>query len=179
MKNIFFFVLVVFGLTFGALADNINITQGSGKTLAADDVSGVNFQRFKVTLGADGQVQGDLSDTNRMPIKTNRTDGFAGTNETDIAGTAAVEIVAAGATGVRHYVETLIVANSHPTIGTIVQLLDGATVKAQCPAGPGYGGCVVNFPTPIRGTAATGLSCKNLTTGAAVRCTLTGFDLSE
>ena len=36
------------------MADNFNFTPGSGATGAADDVSGVLFQRVKLDLGGDG-----------------------------------------------------------------------------------------------------------------------------
>jgi hypothetical protein len=38
------------------VADNINVTPGSGKTIAGDDVSGVLHQRVKISLGADGSA---------------------------------------------------------------------------------------------------------------------------
>lgn len=166
-------------LPLTALADNITVSQGSGKTMATDDVAGVNYQRMKLVIGEDGSVEGDLSSTRRMPIETKRTDGVQGTSGSDITTTTAGELLAAGTGGARYYIETLIVSNSHATQGTVVQLLDGSTVKAQCPAGPNYGGCVVNFPTPIRGTADTAVNCKALTSGAAVRCTVTGFSASN
>lgn len=36
------------------MADNVTITQGSGTTIATDDIGGVHYQRVKPTLGADG-----------------------------------------------------------------------------------------------------------------------------
>lgn len=36
------------------MADNIDVTPGTGKTIAADDIGGVLFQRVKLALGADG-----------------------------------------------------------------------------------------------------------------------------
>lgn len=36
------------------MADNIQVTQGSGTTVATDDVGGVHHQKIKVTLGAAG-----------------------------------------------------------------------------------------------------------------------------
>jgi len=43
------------------MADNITITQGSGTTIATDDVSGVQYQVVKISAGADG-VAGSLVD---------------------------------------------------------------------------------------------------------------------
>jgi hypothetical protein len=38
------------------MADNIDVTPGTGKTVAADDVSGVLHQRVKLSIGADGSA---------------------------------------------------------------------------------------------------------------------------
>jgi hypothetical protein len=36
------------------MADNVNVTPGTGATVAADDVSGVLFQKVKIDAGGDG-----------------------------------------------------------------------------------------------------------------------------
>jgi hypothetical protein len=36
------------------MADNVAITAGTGTTIASDDIAGVQYQRVKATLGADG-----------------------------------------------------------------------------------------------------------------------------
>jgi hypothetical protein len=38
------------------LADNVDITQGAGTAIAADEIGGVKFQRVKVSVGADGSA---------------------------------------------------------------------------------------------------------------------------
>lgn len=55
------------------MGDNLNISPGSGKVLAADDVSGVLFQRMKIALGVDGTFTGDLAtgqatSANSLPV---------------------------------------------------------------------------------------------------------------
>lgn len=49
------------------MADNLQVTQGSGTTIAADDIGGVLFQRIKNTWGADGTAV-DVSASNPMPV---------------------------------------------------------------------------------------------------------------
>lgn len=65
------------------MADNVPITAGSGTIIAADDVSGVEYQRVKVTLGADGVAAADLQAVLTAAIASNTTDvaatGAAGT----------------------------------------------------------------------------------------------------
>ncbi|MHA2063734.1 MAG: hypothetical protein ACXABY_05045 [Candidatus Thorarchaeota archaeon] len=36
------------------MADNVAVTEGAGKTIATDDVSGAQYQRIKIDLGGDG-----------------------------------------------------------------------------------------------------------------------------
>jgi hypothetical protein len=43
------------------LADNVDITQGAGTSIAADDIGGVKHQRVKISVGADGSATDLLS----------------------------------------------------------------------------------------------------------------------
>lgn len=49
------------------MPDNVDITEGAGKTVAADDVGGVLYQRVKIAAGADGSAT-DVSDAAPLPI---------------------------------------------------------------------------------------------------------------
>jgi hypothetical protein len=51
------------------MADNTTLNTGTGgDVIATDDISGVKFQRVKITLGADGVNDGDVSATNPIPV---------------------------------------------------------------------------------------------------------------
>lgn len=50
-------------------ADNIDVTSGTGNTVAFDDISGVKHQRVKIVTGSDGSSDGDVSDSNPMPVE--------------------------------------------------------------------------------------------------------------
>lgn len=50
------------------MADNIEVTPGTGATIAGDDIGGALHQRVKVVLGDDGVSDGDLSAANPMPV---------------------------------------------------------------------------------------------------------------
>ena len=51
------------------MADNVVADAGSGgATFAADDIGGVHFPRTKLTIGADGVNDGDVSAANPMPV---------------------------------------------------------------------------------------------------------------
>ena len=49
------------------MADNVDITPGAGKTIATDDIAGVQYQRVKVTYGTDGSAT-DASSSNPFPV---------------------------------------------------------------------------------------------------------------
>lgn len=49
------------------MADNLQVTQGTGTTVAADEIGGVLHQRIKLVLGADGVNDGDVSSSNPIP----------------------------------------------------------------------------------------------------------------
>lgn len=49
------------------MADNLTVTQGSGTTIAADDVSGVLYQRVKLSQGADGAAT-DVSSASPLQV---------------------------------------------------------------------------------------------------------------
>ena len=49
------------------MADNVGYTPGTGATVAADDISGVLYQRVKIAEGADGTGT-DVSASNPLPI---------------------------------------------------------------------------------------------------------------
>ena len=52
------------------MADNVIVSQnvGVGATVATDDIGGVQYQRVKLALGADGVSDGDVSSANPMPV---------------------------------------------------------------------------------------------------------------
>ena len=52
------------------MSDNTTLNTGSGgDTIATDDIGGVKFPRSKITLGADGVNDGDVSSANPLPIE--------------------------------------------------------------------------------------------------------------
>ena len=47
---------------------------GTGSSVATDEIGGNQFQRMKLTLGADGVNDGDVSSTNPIPVTGGLTD---------------------------------------------------------------------------------------------------------
>jgi len=56
------------------MADNTTLNTGvGGDTLATDDIGGIKYPRGKITLGADGVNDGDVSVSNPLPTNDNGT----------------------------------------------------------------------------------------------------------
>lgn len=55
----------------GFTSDNVNWTEGSGKTLATDEIAGVHYPRSKISIGADGSASdwtGDVTVSNTVTV---------------------------------------------------------------------------------------------------------------
>ena len=57
------------------MADNVTVTSGNSGTFdfAADEISSVKYQRAKLIHGADGTNDGDVANTNGLPVKSSYT----------------------------------------------------------------------------------------------------------
>ncbi len=68
------------------MADNIQVTQGTGTTMATDDVAGVQYPRVKISHGADGSAV-DASNTNPLPVAGPLTDAQLRASTVPVSGT--------------------------------------------------------------------------------------------
>lgn len=167
------------------MADNINITPGSGKTVRTDDLGGdVHVQYIKLMSGADASTEviegstanGLKSDVTRMPVGGYASSGslISGVTGT-IEDTSASQVIASQ-TGAPIYITTLMVTNSHASVGTFVNLTNGngGAILWTGYAAP-KAGWSVNFNIPIKTSSDTALYCACETTGASVRVCAAGY----
>lgn len=85
-----------------------------------------------------------------------------------IVNTTAITIASAAGAGIKNYITSIVLVNSHQTIGTEVVINDGAAgtaiFRTWCQfAG---GGCALNFVPPLASTANTLLEIKEVSTTA-------------
>jgi hypothetical protein len=93
-----------------------------------------------------------------------------------IVNTTDVVLTAAGAAGIRNYITHLDLIN-RAAVETEFVIKDGASTviwRTSLPASMTIA-AEFNFPTPLKGTAATALNAACVTTGAAVRCNAQGY----
>jgi hypothetical protein len=95
-----------------------------------------------------------------------------------MTGTTSTSLLAAPAAGLRNYATHLICTNSHATVGTFVIIQDGSggtTIYEGYAAAVG-GGFSMTLPAALRQpTTATALFVQNVTTGANVICSGSGY----
>ena len=104
------------------------------------------------------------------------TDNIIQAAPTAITGTAAKEVFAAQVAGIRSYITSLTVINSHATVSTVVEIRDGtSTVMHRGYALAAGGGYTIWFPTPLRGTAATAVNAYAITDGSNIYVSASGF----
>ena len=109
------------------MADNtqLNVPTTAGDIIATDDIGGVQFQRMKITVGADGVNDGDVSSANPMPTKDTNVSATDG-------GTPAPQAIAIGGvtnTGVAQTVEVNASGHVHVADG-------GGTLTVDSPQLP-------------------------------------------
>lgn len=92
-----------------------------------------------------------------------------------IVDTTSTSVIAAGAAGIRNYITSVLVTNSHATVSTFVKILDGSTIIWEGYALAAGGGFSCSFPAPLQGTAATAINAQCVTTGANVIVSAAGF----
>lgn len=114
------------------MADNVDITPGTGKTVATDDVGGIQYQRIKLDAGGDGATVpvlagvGAAADGLRVALAASST--VAATN----AGVFAVQVDGAALTALQ-LIDDVVIAQGG-AIGSTKQALAGGSVTTASPS---------------------------------------------
>lgn len=151
------------------MADNVNITAGSGVVIAADDISSVFYQRVKVTWGPDGTANdADVATGKPLPIQLRSPTGvdlLAGEYETVAAGQTAQTLGATGGAG--DYISGILVIPATTSPGNVL-LLDNATSITVFAGGASSVSNLVPFFIPLGMISVLG--AWKITTGSNVSC---------
>lgn len=99
-------------------------------------------------------------------------DDIVSGNVSNTDGTS-TQVIAAQAAGIKTYLTTIAITNMHASTVAFVEIKDGATTKLTLPAPPG--GCVINLPVPIGGTAATAWNFDPSAAVTTLYCSMVGF----
>ena len=107
------------------------------------------------------------------PVPGSGIETFAATSAADIVDGAVTPLKAATA-GYHYEITDITISNMHAAQGTRVDILSGATVIWQVPAGALGGGCHHTFGTPLVCGVAEAINLQCGTAGAAVRGSVGG-----
>lgn len=157
----------------GTVATNVAIT-ANPINLGAQAVSSENSA---ATTARQVQLVADLVGKLIVLPYANPENFVTGTTAA-MTGTTSTSLVASPGGSLRNYITQISCVNSHATVGTFVTVQDGSggTALLTLAAAAVYGGETVSFPTPLRQpTTATALFVADVTTGANVICSATGY----
>lgn len=104
------------------MADNVNITPGSGAVIASDEVAGAQYQRVKLTWGADGTAN-ETSASSPLPVQTVSANTTIGDGR-KVVTTAGTRVTLASSTACKQ------VAITAETDNTGIVVVGGSTVVA-------------------------------------------------
>lgn len=157
----------------GTVATNVAITDNP-LNLGAQAVSSENAA---VTTARKVQLVADLVGKQIVLPYANPENFVSGTTSA-MTGTTSTSLIASPGGSLRNYITQISCVNSHATVGTFVTVQDGSggTALYTLAAGSVFGGSAYTFPVPLRQpTTATALYVANVTTGANVICSATGY----
>lgn len=120
------------------MSDNVELNPGSGGAqMATDDIGGIQHQRVKVVLGADGVSDGDVSSANPLPVSdaggSITVDGTVTANLGTVDN-AVLDAIQAAVEAIQTAVETLdnVVAGSEAQVDVVSSALpSGASTAAN------------------------------------------------
>lgn len=154
----------------GSTATNVALTDNPLNTGG----QAVSSENAAVTTGRKVQFVADLTGKQIVMPYANPENFLNPVPTAAITDTTSTQVMAAIAS-FRNYVTYCKVTNSHASVGSFVQILDGSTVVDSGYVAPAGGGFVTKYDPPIRGTANTALNCQATTTGANFKCSCGGF----
>lgn len=150
------------------MADNVAITQGSGTSIAADDVSSVYYQRVKLDIGADGASVPWLGGVEAKTLVKKTVDFTA---------SQTAQTVWDPTGGTKFAVVQAIVSFSAAGALTVFDETDDTTNRVFKLNGAANGGMAVSFKLPVLSATADNILKYTTGTGAAGSLTVYGYEV--
>ncbi len=159
----------------GGLAGNNASTSGNPVPVSALATSA---EASLATNGQNAEFVTDLAHKQIVLPYANPENFVSGVITSAMTGTTSTSLVASPGGALRNYITQLVCTNSHATVGTFIAVQDGSggTTIYEAYAAAVGGGFSISFPTPLRQpTTATALYVADVTTGANVICSASGY----
>lgn len=166
----------------GLAVDVTRVTGGAAASGAAASGNPIRIGARVITADQTAEASGDVNDLladelgKLLVLPYGHPSSYVnGASAGDITNTTASAVIAAQGAGIRVYVTQVTVTNSHATVGTFVNVLEGTNVIFVGYAAPLGGGFTATFPTPLRGGANAAINIQAVTTGASFRGAVSGY----
>jgi len=157
---------------------SVNGSVASGSTDSGNPVKiGSYATNAEITAVSTGQRVNLVADLvgKQIVLPYANPENFVMGTTAAITDTTSTSTIAAQGAGVRTYITSILVTNSHATVGTFVKILDGSTIIWEGYAAAVGGGFSQSFPVPLRCTANTAVNTQCVTTGANVIASIAGY----
>jgi len=140
------------------MVDNVDITEGAGKTVRTDDIGGSQYQIIKLATGADGVLDGLIEMAPQapgasLPVAQPELDWAAADTVTS-GGGAAATLTYAAAPGVTHVISGVAWGYSTAPVVSTLTITDNAVPVFVLGVPAVAGIWSVNFNPPRRCSAA-------------------------
>jgi hypothetical protein len=172
------------------MADNVDITPGTGATIAADEISGTLHQRVKISVGGNGSAadwEGKLAANSGVDIGDVDVLSVAGTvnvsdliqrqtlvrKTVDFTASQTAQTIWDPTAGTKFVVVQAILSFSAPGVITVFDETDNTTLRVFKINGAANGGMAWTAAIPV--ISATADNILKYTTGAGAAGSLTVF----
>lgn len=157
------------------MTDNVAITEGTGTSIATDDVAGVQYQRIKLTDGtADSDTPAIVDANGSLQVTGRGTAGSEDSGVLTVQGTASMTAIQVDVRRINGSAVTVDDFNTGASTNNVV--IEGIALPSA--TGPVIGGTATN-PIKVDPTGTTtqpvSVSSLPLPTGAATETTLTAI----
>lgn len=168
-------------------ANQVNITEGSGKSVATETVGGLDFQKVEIYGGggasvlavqANGSIPVSILGT--VPITGTLTSSFVLPSSmvsavtSIVTSTSQTSVLTTAPSAQRNYISQITVTNGSAT-GTFVDIMDGPNVIFSGYAAASGGGFSAAFPTPLKQTNTVQSLDMKARTQASIITAIVGF----
>lgn len=128
------------------MADNVTANPGSGGAVfASDDISSVHYPRTKLTLGADGVNDGDVSSANPLPVKGTGTAGTANSGVVTVQGITSMTPIQVGDNGSSLTVDGTVGVSGTVTVDSELPAAAALADNASNPTAPAVGAFLMEW----------------------------------
>lgn len=157
---------------------NVELPNANGRVAATASRPTVACTEDKAVMDATAASLAAMQTSATPVLAPSAATPVKGVITTAMTGTTTTSLLAAPGASLFNYITTIVVSNSHATVGTDVVLQDGSggTTMMTIPAAAVYGGAAITLPVPLKQTTAnTALFCANVTTGASTKVSVVGY----